>query len=57
MSDQIAASLGYGVRVGFLAVLILQVLLYGLWSGIAQKAREERELRAAIKKSVRKPRK
>jgi hypothetical protein len=57
MTDHIAASLGYGVRVGFLAVLILQVLLYGLWSGIAQKAREERELREAIKKSVRKPRK
>lgn len=57
MADQIAASLGYGVRIGFLAVLILQVLLYGLWSGIAQKAREEREFRAAIKKSVRKARK
>ena len=57
MTNQLAASLGYGVRIGFLAVLILQVLLYGLWSGIAQRAREERELRASIKKSVRKQRK
>ena len=56
-TNQIAASLGYGARIGFLAVLILQVLLYGLWSGIAQKAREERALRAAIKKSVKKSRK
>ncbi len=57
MADQIAASLGYGVRVGFVAVLTIHVLLYGFWSGIAQKAKEERALRAAIKKSVRKPRK
>ena len=57
MTNQLAASLGYGVRIGFLTVLILQVLLYGLWSGIAQRAKEERELRASIKKSVRKPRK
>ncbi len=54
MADQAAASLGYGVRVGFVAVLTLQVLLYGLWSGIARKAKEERDLRAAIKKSVKK---
>jgi hypothetical protein len=57
MANQIAASLGYGVRIGFVAVLTVQVLLYGLWSGIAQKAKVERELRAEIKKSVRKPRK
>ncbi len=57
MADQMAASLGYGVRIGFVAVLILQVLLYGLWSGIAQKAKAERELRATIRKSVKKPKK
>jgi hypothetical protein len=57
MANQMAASLGYGMRVGFVAVLALQVLLYGLWSGIAQKAKEERALRAAIRKSVKKPRK
>jgi hypothetical protein len=52
-ADQMAAHFGYGVRVGFVSVLVLQVLLYGLWSGISQKAKEERALRAAIKKSVR----
>lgn len=57
MTNQLAASLGYGVRIGFLAVLILQVLLYGLWSGIAQKAREERELRTTIKRSMKKAKK
>jgi hypothetical protein len=57
MADQMAASLGYGVRIGFVTVLTLQVLLYGLWSGIAQKAKMERELRAAIRKSVKKTRK
>jgi len=57
MANQMAASLGYGMRVGFVTVLALQVLLYGFWSGIAQKAKEERALRAAIRKSVRRLRK
>lgn len=56
-ANQMAASLGYGIHVGFVSVLMIQVLLYGLWSGVTQKAKEERALRAAIKKSVRKPRK
>ncbi len=56
MANQMAASMGYGVRIGFVAVLVIQVMLYGLWSGIAQKAKEERELRAAIRKSVKKQR-
>jgi len=56
-ANQMAAALGYGVHIGFFAVLMLQVLLYGLWSGVAQKAKQERALRAEIKKSVRKPRK
>ncbi len=56
-ANQMAASFGYGVHVGFVSVLIVQVLLYGLWSGIAQRAKEERAVRAAIKKSVRKAKK
>lgn len=56
-ADQMAASFGYGIHVGFVSVLMIQVLLYGLWSGITQKAKEERALRAAIKKSVRRPKK
>jgi hypothetical protein len=57
MANQMAASLGYGMRMGFVAVLALQVLLYGFWSGIAQKAKEERALRATIRKSVKRPKK
>lgn len=56
-ANQMAASLGYGVHVGFILVLSLQVLLYGLWSGVSQAARQERAVRAAIKKSVRKAKK
>ncbi len=56
-ANQAVASLGYGVHVGFAAVMTLQVLLYGLWSGIAQRSKEERELRGTIRKSVRKPKK
>ncbi len=57
MANQMAASLGYGIRMGFVAVLALEVLLYGFWSGIAQKAKEERALRSAIRKSVKRSRK
>ncbi len=56
-ANQMAASLGYGMRIGFIAVLTLQVLLYGLWSGIAQRAKQERALRATIKKSVKRQKK
>lgn len=56
-ANQMAASFGYGIHVGFVSVLLLQVLLYGVWSGVSQKAKEERALRAAIKKAVRKPKK
>ncbi|OGW35716.1 MAG: hypothetical protein A2010_18710 [Nitrospirae bacterium GWD2_57_9] len=56
-ANEMAKSLGYGIPIGFVSVLILQVLLYGLWSGISQRAKQERALRASIKKSVRKPKK
>ena len=56
-ANQMAASFGYGIHVGFVIVLILQVLLYGLWSGIAQKSREERLLSKEIRKSIRQPKK
>lgn len=56
-ANQMAASFGYGANIGFASVLVIQVLLYGLWSGIAQKAKEERALRAAIRKSVKKTKK
>jgi hypothetical protein len=52
-----AASMGYGMRIGFVAVLTVQVLLYGLWAGIAEKAKMERDNIAAIRKAVKRPRK
>jgi len=56
-ADQMAASMGYATHIGFIAVITLQVLLYGLWSGLAQKAKDERVAAAALKKSAKKPRK
>ncbi len=57
VANQMAASLGYATRIGFVAVLTFQVLLYGLWSGLAQKAREERETAASLKKAAKASRK
>lgn len=57
MANQMAASLGYAVRIGFVAVITTQVLLYGLWSGVAQKAKEERRASASLKKAARASRK
>jgi hypothetical protein len=56
-ADEMAASLGYGIHIGFVSVLLLQVLLYGLWSGISQKAKQERAVRTAIRRSIRKQKK
>ncbi len=57
MANQMAASMGYATRIGFVAVIAAQVLLYGFWAGIAQKAKQARVARAEIRKSVRRPRK
>ena len=57
VANQMAASMGYGMRIGFVAVLTVQVLLYGLWAGIAEKAKMERANLAAIRKAAKKPRK
>jgi len=57
MANQMAASLGYATRIGFVVVITFQVLLYGLWSGVAQKAKEERVARAALKKAAKVSRK
>jgi hypothetical protein len=43
LADQAARFMGYALHVGFLVVLLLKVLLYGLWSGMAQRAKLERE--------------
>jgi len=41
--------LGYVTHVGFAVVISLQVLFYGLWSGIAKRAKDEREAKKLSK--------
>lgn len=57
MANQMAESMGYVTRFGFVAVITTQVLLYGLWSGVAQKAKQERAANAALKKAAKASRK
>jgi hypothetical protein len=57
MANQMASSMGYALHAGFAVVITLQVLLYGLWSGVAQKAKEERAARKAFKKSLKRQKK
>ena len=54
MADQAAQLMGYALHIGFLVVLLLKVLLYGLWSGVAQRAKLEL---ASARSVSRKPRK
>jgi len=56
-AERLANSMGYVMRTGFLVVLALQVLLYGLWSGLVQSAKEERALRDLRNKPTKKGRK
>jgi hypothetical protein len=42
-SVNLAGSLGYVMHAGFLVVIGVQVLLYGLWSGLVQKHKLDRE--------------
>src|SRR4030042_943919 len=39
VANQMAKTMGYGMRIGFAVVLAGQVFLYGFWAGIAQKAK------------------
>jgi hypothetical protein len=54
MTARLADSMGYVLRAGFLVVIGLQVLLYGLWSGLVQRKVKKRE---GVKKAGRKPKK
>jgi hypothetical protein len=56
LAVQAADSLGYVTHVGFVAVITLQVLFYGLWSGVAQKNKQKRLARLEAKKTARKAR-
>ena len=51
---QLASSMGYVMRAGFLVVIGVQVLLYGLWSGFAQMAKQEQEKKKKTVKKVKK---
>ncbi len=47
MTIRLADSMGYAMRAGFLVVMGIQVLLYGLWSGLVQMNKQERQKRKA----------
>jgi hypothetical protein len=49
--------MGYVINAGFLVVIALQVLLYGLWSGLVQRGKNERARLAAVEKSAKKSKK
>jgi len=57
LAMQSAESFGYVFHAGFAVVITLQVLLYGLWSGMACRAKQEREALREEKKSSKKSKK
>ncbi len=52
ITERLADTMGYVMRAGFVVVIALQVLLYGLWSGLVQMGKEERAKQKVFKKSV-----
>ncbi|MHB8844788.1 MAG: hypothetical protein ACYC7L_08550 [Nitrospirota bacterium] len=54
LARESAESFGYVFHAGFAVVITLQVLLYGLWSGMACRAKNERAARREEKKGRRK---
>jgi predicted DNA repair protein MutK len=51
VAERLVDSMGYVMRAGFLVVLALQVLLYGLWSGVVQMGKTDRAMQRAEKKT------
>jgi hypothetical protein len=51
LAEQTVESFGYVTHIGFAVVVTLQVLLYGLWSGMACRDKAARLARAAEKKA------
>lgn len=49
VTEQLADLMGYALQAGFVVVIALQVLLYGLWSGLVQMGKHER-LRQKVKR-------
>ena len=56
LAEETVMTFGYVTHVGFAVVISLQVLLYGLWSGMAYRTKAQRLTRTAEKKA-RRPRK
>jgi hypothetical protein len=54
---QLADSMGYVMHAGFIVVIALQVLFYGLWSGLVQRGKNERARLKAAEKSEKKSKK
>src|SRR5512139_2591182 len=52
LAEETVMTFGYVTHVGFAVVVSLQVLLYGLWSGMAYRAKCKRDARAAEKKTA-----
>lgn len=50
---RMAESMGYHTSIGFMAVLSLQVMLYGFWSGLSQKLKQARSLKSEKRNSLR----
>ena len=57
LAEETVETFGYVTHIGFAVVISLQVLLYGLWSGMAQRAKLERSARKAEKKASKRSRK
>jgi len=55
VTERFVDSMGYAVRAGFLVVLALQVLLYGLWSGVVQMGKADRAMQRIEKKARKRP--
>ena len=51
VTERLVDSMGYVMQAGFLVVLALQVLLYGLWSGVVQMGKADRAKQRAEKKA------
>lgn len=56
-ANRMAAAFGFAAPIGFVVVITSQVLLYGLWSEIARRARDERALSRSLRKAARAPKK
>jgi hypothetical protein len=57
LAEETVQTFGYVTHIGFAVVISLQVLLYGLWSGMAYRAKLKQEVRRAEKKATKRSKK